>query len=66
MKPFLTRWQKTASLLWVVRLVFGVNHERTEQWLMSIGSYLPKLKAFDILFSIDSAVNQPAIIPAVI
>ena len=40
----------------VVGLVFGVNYERTQQWLMSKGAELTQLKAFDILFPIDSAV----------
>ena len=38
-----------------MRLVFGVNHESTQQWLMSKGAELTQLKAFDILFPIDSA-----------
>ena len=46
-----------------VRLVFSVNHERTQQPLMIEDADLTQLKAFDILFSIDSALKQPAIIP---
>ena len=46
-----------------MRLVFSVNHERTQQRLMIEDADLTQLKVFDILFSIDSALKQPAIIP---
>lgn len=40
-----------------MRLVLGVNHVLTQEWLISQGADLTNLKAFDILFSIDSAVS---------
>ena len=69
MKVFFTRQQKcedyvsVVNMGFAVRLVFSVNHERTQQPLMIEDADLTQLKAFDILFSIDSALKQPAIIP---
>ena len=44
------------------RLVYSINHERTQQHLLSEGSTLPLEKALDIALSLESAISQTAVI----
>ena len=44
------------------RLVCGVNHDRTQQRLLSEGATLTLQKAMDISLSLESAIKQSAII----
>ena len=44
------------------RLVCGINHERTQQRLLSGGSTLPLEKALDIALSLKSAISQTSVI----
>ena len=44
------------------RLVCGINHERTQQRLLSEGSTLTLEKALDIALSLESAISQTAVI----
>ena len=44
------------------RLVCGINHERTQQRLLSEGSTLTLKKALDIALSLESAISQTAVI----
>ena len=43
------------------RLVCGVNHDRTQQRLLSEGANLTLQKAMDISLSLESAIRQSAI-----
>ena len=44
------------------RLVSGINHERTQQRLLSEGSTLTLEKALGIALSLESAISQTAVI----
>ena len=44
------------------RLVCGVNHNRTQQWLLSEGASLTLQKALDMALSLESAIWQVAAI----
>ena len=44
------------------RLVCGINHERTQQRLLSEGSTLTLEKALDIALSLESTISQTAVI----
>ena len=44
------------------RLVCGINHERTQQRLLSKGSTLTLEEAMDIALSLESAISQKAVI----
>ena len=44
------------------RLVCGINHDRTQQRLLSEGATLTLQKALDISLSLESAIQQSAII----
>ena len=44
------------------RLVCGINHERTQQRLLSGDSTLTLEKALDIALSLESAISQTSVI----
>ena len=44
------------------RLVCGINHDRTQQRLLSEGASLSLEKAIDISLSLESAIKQAAVI----